>query len=69
MKCEAAHFMEPLLSEQDSRMNLKKSRFMYYEDSELPVDLKEAIKKAGLKFVNRESTMEGEERSLKLSLP
>ena len=47
---EATQFMEPLLREQDSRMNLKKSRFMYYGDSELPIDLKEAINVAGLKL-------------------
>jgi len=43
-------------------MNLKKSRFIYYGDSELPVDLKEAINVAGLKLVSRESSIEGEER-------
>ena len=41
---------------------MKKSRFMYYGASELPEGMKEAIKEAGLKFVNRDSTMEGEER-------
>jgi hypothetical protein len=59
---EAAHFMEPLLIEQGSRMNMNKSRFMYYGASELPDGMKEAIKEAGLKFVSRDSTMEGEVR-------
>ena len=50
---EATQFMEPLLREQDFCMNLSKSRFIYYGESELPVDLKEAINVAGLKLVSR----------------
>ena len=45
--------MEPLLGGEGSRMNMKKSRFMYYGASNLPEDLIQAIKDAGVKFVNR----------------
>ena len=54
--------MEPLLRGEGSRLNMKKSRFMYFGASNLPEDLIEDIKDAGLKFVNRDSSMEGEDR-------
>ncbi len=33
---EAAQFMEPLLEEQGSRMNMRKSRIIYYGSSAMP---------------------------------
>jgi hypothetical protein len=52
---EAALFMGPLLEEQGSRMNMRKSRFIYYGASAMAEETQEAIKKAGLTFV----TMQG----------
>ena len=54
--------MEPLLRGEGSRLNMKKSRFMYFGASTLPEALMEEINEAGLKFVNRNSSMEGEDR-------
>jgi hypothetical protein len=59
---EAALFMGPILEEQGSRMNMRKSRFMYYGASTMPEETQEAIKKAGLTFVTRDSTISGEAR-------
>ena len=42
---EAALFMEPILEEQGSRMNMRKSRFIYYGASAMPEETQEAIRK------------------------
>ena len=62
MLIEAALFMGPILEEQGSRMNMRKSRFIYYGASAMPEETQEAIKKAGLTFVTRDSTISGEAR-------
>ena len=59
---EAALFMESILEEQGSRMNMRKSRFIYYGASAMPEETQDAIKKAGLTFVTRDSTISGEAR-------
>jgi hypothetical protein len=59
---EAALFMGPILEEQGSRMNMRKSRVMYYGASAMPEETQEAVKKAGLTFVTRDSTISGEAR-------
>jgi hypothetical protein len=43
--------MEPLLGEQRSRMNMKKTRLIFYRTRGLPVAITEAIKEAGVKYV------------------
>ncbi len=41
---------------------MRKSRFIYYGASAMPEETQEAIKKAGLTFVTRDSTISGEAR-------
>jgi hypothetical protein len=59
---EAALFMGPILEEQGSRLIMRKSRFIYYGASAMPEETQEAIRKAGLTFVTRDSTISGEAR-------
>ena len=61
---EAALFMGPILEEQGSRMNMRKSRFIYYVRRQRNArgSTQEAIRKAGLTFVTRDSTISGEAR-------
>ena len=51
---EAALFMGPILEEQGSRMNMRKSRFIYYGASAMPEETQEAIRKAGLTCVDKD---------------
>ncbi len=50
---EAAIYMSPLLEEQHSRMNMSKSRYMYYGSSAMPEETTAAIKEAGIKLVTK----------------
>ena len=59
---EAAKVMKPVLFGQGSRMNMAKSRFVYYGESELTEEVTEAIREAGVRFVNKDSTTEGADR-------
>ena len=43
-------------------MNMGKTRFFYYGESELTDEVKEDIKEAGVRFVNKDSTTEGADR-------
>jgi hypothetical protein len=43
-------------------MNMAKSRFVYYGESELTEEVTEAIREAGVRFVNKDSTTEGADR-------
>ncbi len=44
---EAAKVMKPVLFGQGSRMNMAKTRFVYYGESELTEEVTEAIREAG----------------------
>jgi len=59
---EAAIFMSPLLEEQSSRMNMKKTRFMYYGSSAMTERTTAAIKEAGITLVTTDSTTVGDGR-------
>jgi hypothetical protein len=60
---EAAKVMKPVLFGQGSRMNMAKSRFVYYGESELTEEVTEAIREAGVRsFVNKDSTTEDADR-------
>ncbi len=50
---EAAKVMKPVLFGQGSRMNMAKTRFVYYGESELTEEVTEAIREAGVRFVNK----------------
>lgn len=56
---EAAKVMKPVLFGQGSRMNMAKTRFVYYGESELTEEVTEAIRDAGVRFVNKDSTTAG----------
>ncbi len=43
-------------------MNMAKTRFVYYGESELTEEVTEAIREAGVRFVNKDSTTEGADR-------
>ncbi len=59
---ETAIYMSPLLEEQHSRMNMRKSRYMYYGPSAMPEETTAAIKEAGIKLVTKDSTTVGADR-------
>ena len=58
----AAKFMKPVLLGEGSRMNMAKSRFVYYGESELAKEVTDAIREAGVRLVNKDSTTEGADR-------
>jgi hypothetical protein len=57
---EAAKFMKPVLLEEGSRMNMAKTRFVYYGKSELPEDRGDGCHQGGMqdrvRFVTKDST-------------
>ncbi len=57
---EAAIFMSPLLEEQHSRMNMRKTRYLYYGSSAMPERTTAAIKEAGITLVTKDSTTSGD---------
>ena len=58
----AAKFMKPVLLGEGSRMNMAKTRFVYYGESELAKEVTDAIREAGVRLVNKDSTTEGADR-------
>jgi hypothetical protein len=58
----AAKFMKPVLLGEGSRMNMAKSRFVYYGESELAKEVTDAIREAGVRLVDKDSTTEGRDR-------
>ncbi len=61
---EAAKVMKPVLFGQGSRMNMAKidEIRLLRGESELTEEVTEAIREAGVRFVNKDSTTEGADR-------